>query len=186
MYDLTQNRPAPLVPRELRFTVRERMGPDGVIEPLDEESLATVISALQEADVEAIAVCLLFSFMHPVPAGELAAQAEEFHGAHEQRYGFRIEGEEIELVNLRLVASLGIDRPRLRELSASGELAVRPRRANLGGDWVAVDVVDRQSLGFGSTVEGPAIVEFSEATCLVRTGWTGSVDEAGTLILRRT
>ena len=29
LYDLTAHRPAPLVPRELRFTVRERMGPDG-------------------------------------------------------------------------------------------------------------------------------------------------------------
>ena len=126
------------------------------------------------------------SFELTVLAGELDALAEEFHGAHEQRYGFRMEGEEIELVNLRLVASVGIDRPRLRELPASGELAVRQCRANLDGDWVAVDVVDRQSLGFGSTVQGPAIVEFSEATCLVRPGWAGSVDETGSLILRRT
>ena len=38
LYDLTAHRPAPLVPRELRFIVRERMGPDGVLVPLDEES----------------------------------------------------------------------------------------------------------------------------------------------------
>src|SRR5881227_3751154 len=37
LYDLTQDRPAALVPRELRFTVRERMGPDGELEPLDGE-----------------------------------------------------------------------------------------------------------------------------------------------------
>ena len=30
LYDLTAHRPAPLVPRELRFTVRERVGPEGV------------------------------------------------------------------------------------------------------------------------------------------------------------
>src|SRR3712207_5562422 len=29
LYDLTKHRPRPLVPRELRFTVRERTGPDG-------------------------------------------------------------------------------------------------------------------------------------------------------------
>ncbi len=29
LYDLTRARPSPLVPRELRFVVRERMGPDG-------------------------------------------------------------------------------------------------------------------------------------------------------------
>ncbi len=36
LYDLTQDRPPTLVPRELRFTVRERMGPEGEISPLDE------------------------------------------------------------------------------------------------------------------------------------------------------
>jgi N-methylhydantoinase A len=36
LYDLTRDRPPALVPRELRFTVRERMGRDGVLVPLDE------------------------------------------------------------------------------------------------------------------------------------------------------
>src|SRR5829696_8175105 len=65
LYDLTQDRPPALVPRELRFTVRERMGPDGEIEPLDEGNLEKVVTALKEAEVEAVAVCLLFAFMHP-------------------------------------------------------------------------------------------------------------------------
>ena len=64
LYDLTRNRPEPLVPRELRFTVKERMGPDGEIEPLDEDGLKEVVKALKEAGVEAVAVCLLFAFMH--------------------------------------------------------------------------------------------------------------------------
>src|SRR5215208_6888414 len=65
LYDLTQDRPPTLVPRNLRFTVRERMGPEGEVEALDEESLDEAISAVREADVEAVAVCLLFAFMHP-------------------------------------------------------------------------------------------------------------------------
>ena len=55
----------PLVPRELRFTVRERMGPDGEVEPLDDDSVGEAIEALREAEVEAVAVCLLFAFLHP-------------------------------------------------------------------------------------------------------------------------
>src|SRR5829696_4199263 len=51
-----QRRPDPLVPRELRFTVRERMGPDGEVEPLDEGSVREAVEALREADVEAVAV----------------------------------------------------------------------------------------------------------------------------------
>src|SRR5215216_2888596 len=65
LYDLSQDHPPPLVPRELRFTVKERMGPEGEITALDEESLEEAISALREAEVEAVAVCLLFAFLHP-------------------------------------------------------------------------------------------------------------------------
>src|ERR687886_743005 len=60
-----QDRPPPLVPRELRFTVKERMGPKGEVTALDESSLEEVISAVREAEVEAVAVCLLFAFMYP-------------------------------------------------------------------------------------------------------------------------
>ena len=65
LYDLARDRPPPLVPRELRFTVRERMGPDGVLVPLDDGSVGAVVDACREAGVEAVAVCLLFGFLHP-------------------------------------------------------------------------------------------------------------------------
>ncbi|HEX4991848.1 MAG TPA: hydantoinase/oxoprolinase family protein, partial [Rubrobacteraceae bacterium] len=65
LYDLAADRPPPLVPRELRFTVTERMGPEGEILPLDDESLKAAVSAVEEAEVEAVAVCLLFAFAHP-------------------------------------------------------------------------------------------------------------------------
>ena len=65
LYDLTLDRPPPLVPRELRFTVRERMGPEGMVEPLDEAGLAETVAALGAAEVEAVAVCLLFAYLHP-------------------------------------------------------------------------------------------------------------------------
>jgi N-methylhydantoinase A len=65
LYDLTRDRPPLLVPRELRFTVRERMGADGVVVPLDEADLARVVAALARAEVEAVAVCLVFGFLHP-------------------------------------------------------------------------------------------------------------------------
>ena len=40
--------------------------------------------------------------------------------------------------------------------------------------------------GPGAAVVGPAIVELPEATCLVRPGWAGEPDAAGTLVLERT
>ncbi|MCP9485720.1 MAG: hydantoinase/oxoprolinase family protein [Gaiellaceae bacterium MAG52_C11] len=125
------------------------------------------------------------SFELTVPADDLHALADEFHLVHERRYGFRMEGEGIELVNVRLVATLGVRRPRLHEPAPAVQLPERHRSANFAGDWVDVDVLDRERLGVGSRVVGPAIVEFREATCLVRSGWGGSVDESGSLVLRR-
>lgn len=65
LYVLTRHRPPPLVPRELRFVVRERMGPGGVVVRLDAASLEAAVEAVAAAEVEAVAVCLLFGFLHP-------------------------------------------------------------------------------------------------------------------------
>ena len=67
LYRLCAEQPAPLVPLERCFGVRERTGPDGVIERLE-------LDSLPELDAEAVAVCLLFSFRDP--AHELAVAAE--------------------------------------------------------------------------------------------------------------
>lgn len=59
------------------------------------------------------------------------------------------------------------------------------RRVCVDGAWTEVDVHDRARMGAGSAVAGPAIVEFAEATCYVRPGWSGRVDDVGTLVLSR-
>jgi N-methylhydantoinase A len=65
LYRLCARHPAPLVPRELRFPVPERTGPDGVLEALEPDTAATVCEAAAAANVEAIAVVLLHSYRHP-------------------------------------------------------------------------------------------------------------------------
>ncbi len=65
LYRLDVHHPAPIVPRERRLEVRERCGPGGVIEPLDDASVAAAVAAVAASDVEAVAVGLLFSFAHP-------------------------------------------------------------------------------------------------------------------------
>ena len=79
LYNLMVTRPAPLVARELRFGVSERVGADGsVIVSLDQESLAQVAEkiAAQKPEVESAAVCLLFSFANPAHE-QLVARALE-------------------------------------------------------------------------------------------------------------
>ncbi len=79
LYALVPQKPPPLVPRELRFEVDERVAATGeVVRPLDEAQLAAILREVAAAGVESVAVCLLFSFLHPDHerrVGELARAA---------------------------------------------------------------------------------------------------------------
>jgi N-methylhydantoinase A len=117
---------------------------------------------------------------------EVEKLEERFHAAHEQRYGYRMEDEPVELVNLRLIATVPVEKPEVEEPEHREGGAERGRReANFGGEWIEVPVLDRERMGKGSEVEGPAIVEFKESTCVVRPGWRGAVDGVGTLVLEK-
>lgn len=66
LYNLNAVRPPPLIPDNLRFGVRERVSASGeVLEALDPDQLSSIVTALQQAGVESVAVSLLFSFIHP-------------------------------------------------------------------------------------------------------------------------
>ncbi len=72
-YDVNIDLPPPLVPRRLRFPVRERIDAKGkVLMPLDERDVLGVADRIAAADVQAVAVGFLHSFTNP---------------AHERRVG---------------------------------------------------------------------------------------------------
>jgi N-methylhydantoinase A len=78
LYNLMVRRPEPLVPRALRFGVRERMLPDGsVFVPLDPAWLHTVCEELAGADVAAVAVCYLHSYVNPAHERATGAALQE-------------------------------------------------------------------------------------------------------------
>jgi N-methylhydantoinase A len=126
------------------------------------------------------------SFELTVEADSLEKLEERFHAAHEQRYGYRMDDESVELVSLRLIATVPVEKPEPEEQPAGSVEAESGRReANFDGEWREVPVLDREKMGKGSEVAGPAIVEFKESTCVVRPGWRGAVDGVGTLVLEK-
>ena len=71
-YDLRSPPPEPLVPRERRFGVRERLKANGdVLIPLDAKSLDDAIAGIRKSGATSVAVCFLHSYLNPVH--ELAA-----------------------------------------------------------------------------------------------------------------
>jgi N-methylhydantoinase A len=64
--DLTLVKQKPLIPRELRFAVLERISAGGdVLRPLDEECFATIVPNLQRERIESIAVGFLHAYANP-------------------------------------------------------------------------------------------------------------------------
>ena len=65
-YDLYMDKPPPLVPRALRFEVKERIDARGnVLIPLDEGSLDRIVENLQREAVESVAIGLMHSYVAP-------------------------------------------------------------------------------------------------------------------------
>ena len=73
LYDLAITKPEPLVPRDLRLEVAERVGADGrVRRRLDRREVAAGARRLAEAGVEAIAIVFLHAYANPRHEAEAA------------------------------------------------------------------------------------------------------------------
>ncbi len=66
LYDYQVHNPPVLVPRSLRFEVGERLDSRGnTIRPLDLSEIDEIIAELVSADVKAVAICFLHSYINP-------------------------------------------------------------------------------------------------------------------------
>jgi N-methylhydantoinase A len=77
LYRLCAPKPAPLVEPELRFEAGERVGPQGVVEPLPDEEPERLVAAVEASGAEAVAVCLLFSYLDREHERRIAAHLRE-------------------------------------------------------------------------------------------------------------
>ncbi len=120
------------------------------------------------------------------PTGERGALdpaelREAFAAAHEQRYGYRDEQAEVELVNIR-VSAWGVA-PTLhpRAAAAAGPCS-ETREIVLGGEPLRCTVLRGEPTS-GSSLRGPMLCALPDSTLLIAPGWSGTVDEHGTIHL---
>jgi N-methylhydantoinase A len=107
--------------------------------------------------------------------GDTFAIGAAFNAAHEHRYGYATVGEEIEMVNLRVVAKGARPRPTLPPSATSAEDPITGRRPVWFFDpsqSVDCPVYARDRLAIGATVTGPAVIEEATSTTLL---WPGDV-----------
>jgi N-methylhydantoinase A len=65
-FDFTVPYPDPYIPRRFTFEIPERVGAQGeVVTELDEPAVVRITDRLRELEIEAVAVCLLWSILNP-------------------------------------------------------------------------------------------------------------------------
>jgi N-methylhydantoinase A len=125
----------------------------------------------------------------PVPSGALTSESlaqlqEAFAVEHDKTYGYRSDGEPVQLMGIRLVAHGLSDTARLPERLHMATTAparqasqATSRLAYFGPQhgWVDTPLVQRQELG-RSSAEGPLIIEEYDATTVIPPGCVAALD----------
>ena len=77
-YDLNLTLPKPMVPRQDRLTLNERMGPSGeVLLPLDPADVDAMVATVLGGDYEAVAIGLMHSYANDAHEQQMAAALHE-------------------------------------------------------------------------------------------------------------
>jgi N-methylhydantoinase A len=127
----------------------------------------------------------------PIANGELEEMQrgqieDKFHELHEQLYTFRQESP-IEIVNLHLTGFGPVRKPELQKIAANTDT----QQALKGTRQVNFDdlgshetrIYERERLGAGAELEGPAVIEEAAASTLVLPRQKLYVDDFGNLII---
>jgi 5-oxoprolinase (ATP-hydrolysing) len=117
------------------------------------------------------------------------AMAAEFAEAHRQRYGFVMPEKRL-IVETAAVEAVGASAHAVGAGLAADGGAESPEpldtvTAHMDGAAREVPVYDRETLGPGAAIDGPAIISEAVATTVVEPGWRATMTERGDLVLER-
>jgi N-methylhydantoinase A len=148
----------------------------------DQPSVTTTVSMryLGQNYEEEIAVTL-----DQLRSTALAHIFENFHRHHEDRYGYAIRDEIIEIVALKVTLLGAVAKPKIAMVTAArleGPYEQRQTYFRETG-WIDCPVYRREQIPLGTELRGPAIVEEHGSTTLVEPGQSLAVDAHGLLVI---
>jgi N-methylhydantoinase A len=122
----------------------------------------------------------------PIPS-QTGRVIKQFNIAHEQFYGFSNQGEQIEVVNIRLTAKGQLDvmePPPNQKSSRKNPDPISSRLVWFDQNRPAkTPIYDRTSLGISTKISGPAIIEQFDSTTVVFPDDELNIDKALNLII---
>ena len=120
---------------------------------------------------------------------ELDELHARFDALHERQFGYRLPGEPLEVVNLRVRCLASRPRPELPEvtMSAPPPAPAGTRTAYSPGEMCFREfaVYRGDSLAGGFRLEGPVIVELPQTTLVVPSGFAVTSDRTGSFVMTR-
>jgi N-methylhydantoinase A len=113
---------------------------------------------------------------------DAATVAKRFERAHDRTRGYHLDAEPVELVSLRVRATIPETTP---EITHEGQRTepTGTREAFFDGRFRETAVYNRETLAADTHVDGPAIFEGDESTVVLPPGWAATVDERGTITM---
>ena len=124
----------------------------------------------------------------PVPDGpiDMDTVRQAFDTAYERQYGHSSPENRVEMANIRVAALGRLPRPDNAPPAPGAAQPRRERNVHFAGEPRKTAIVDRNDIGAGETIDGPAIIEEGTATTLVPPGWRAAMIEGSHLSLTRT
>ncbi|MDD9903063.1 MAG: hydantoinase/oxoprolinase family protein [Rhodospirillaceae bacterium] len=121
----------------------------------------------------------------PVTPDTLGDLANQFHDKHRLTYGHANPDEAIQLVNLRLTAIGKLEGLDLRQSgggTVDGRKGSRPVWFKRTGRTDCA-IYNRDGIGAGDNIAGPAVIEAVDTTIVVPPGWTARPNDKGHIIM---
>ena len=130
-----------------------------------------------------------FEITVPWPERDLSIEAAiaRFHARHRRLYTYALTDAPVEIVTLRVAATGRVRRFTIPTLGRRQPPKGRPPRRRVffaGAGWRECPCVDRETLGAGAVVAGPAVVEQLDSTTVIPPGQRATVDRVGNLVVR--
>lgn len=119
-------------------------------------------------------------------SNDLQNAEKDFHKLHEKVYGFSRKDEELELINIRLIAKgliKEIKTKRDDEQNNTSLTEIDNRKIYFDGSFYNTPIYSRKSLQSESIVSGPAVIEQLDSTIIIHPGQSAEVDLMENLII---
>ena len=120
---------------------------------------------------------------------EQAELVERFHAEHARRFAHSDPADQVEIATFRLAAIGRMPDPDFADVArpASGTPSRSgSRRIWLDDAWTDTPIYQRDALGAGAAIAGPAVIEEAFTTLILPAGWRAEMHASGDLLATRT